>query len=88
MFRKSSGILSRGNSGDAGAYGTVPGAEGRRTVRIQIGGTSDNVRRGSDEAVDSFHRVYQTQLPAHPETSYHHISPPNTAPNVTVLPNI
>jgi len=83
IYRKSSGNLSRGNSNDSDAYGTPPGTDDRRTVHIQIGGTSDNSRRSSNTGADSFQQVYQTQLPAYQETSYY-TSQPTTSFNTPV----
>jgi len=70
----SRGSLSRGNSGDADAYGTLPGTDDRRTVRIQLGGTGDDSERDSNEGTNSFHPVYQTQLAPRHETAYYYSS--------------
>lgn len=68
----SCGSLSRGNSSDADVYGTFPSANDRRTVRIQIGETPENTGRGSNEGTNSFHQVYQTQLPTRHATPYYY----------------
>jgi len=86
LFSKSGGLLSRGNSGDADAYGTVPGTDGRRTVRIQIGGTSERSGGGgrSNEGSNSFQPAFQAQQPLQDHISTYQGNQTPTASNVTV----
>jgi len=65
---------SRGSlSTDSGAQvGSLAGTDDRRALRIQIGGTTENCDRDAAEGTNSFHQVYQTQMPSRHETPYYY----------------
>jgi len=62
-FRQSSGSVSRTNSGDSvEARRRISGPDGRRTVRIQVGGSSDVATRDSNEGETVSPRLAQQPL--------------------------